>query len=63
MHPIELASPSDLSARARAAEICAILAAAIVRSSVASAPQRSDIELGFVPDQRVHTTPYQPEKW
>ena len=63
MHPIELASPSDLSARSRAAEICAILAAAIVRSSVASAPQQGDIELGFMPEQRVHTTPYQPEKW
>jgi len=63
MHPIEFASPSDLSARARAAEICAILAAAIVRSSVAYAPQQSDTGLGFVPEQRVHTSPYQPEKW
>jgi len=63
MPPFELAPPSQMSARERAAEICAILAAAIVRSSVASAPQQSDIELGFMPEQRVHTTPYQPEKW
>jgi len=63
MPPLELVPPSQMSARARAAEICAILAAAIVRSSVASAPQQSDTGLGFMLDQRVHTSPYQPEKW
>ena len=43
----------------RAAEITAILASAIVRTLAAPASTESPVGLGFVPDQRVHTTPYQ----
>jgi hypothetical protein len=51
-----------MSASARAGEITAILAAAIVRTVVAEAPKQREVDLGFLPDQRVHTTPYQQEK-
>ena len=62
MKNLELASPSEMSASARAGEITAILAAAIVRTTVAEAPKQREVGLGFLPDQRVHTTPYQEEK-
>ena len=62
MKNIELASPSEMSSSARAGEIIAILAAAIVRTVVAGAPKQRAVGLGFLPDQRVHTTPYQQEK-
>jgi hypothetical protein len=62
MKNLELASPSKMSASARAGEITAILAAAIVRTVVAEAPKQREVGLGFLPDQRVHTTPYQQEK-
>ena len=66
MKNLELASPSEISASARAGEIAAILAAAIVRTLVADEPkQRANSTkegLGFLSDQRVHTTPYQEEK-
>lgn len=62
MKNLELASPSEMSASARASEITAILAAAIVRTAVAEAPEQRAVSLGFLPDQRVHTTPYQEEK-
>ena len=63
MKNLELASPAEMSASARAGEITAILAAAIVRTLVADEPnQRANNSLGFLPDQRVHATPYQQEK-
>jgi hypothetical protein len=62
MNNIALASPSEMSARARAGEIASILAAAIVRSVVANQPKLREVGLGFAPDQSVHTTPYQQEK-
>lgn len=62
MKNIELASPLEMSPGARAGEITAILAAAIVRSLSASGPEQSAVRLGFLPDQRVHTTPYQQER-
>jgi len=62
MKNLELASPSEMSASTRAGEITAILAAAIVRTAVAEAPKQREVGLGFLPDQRVHTTPYQQEK-
>lgn len=62
MKNLELASPSEMSASTRAGEITAILAAAIVRTVVAEAPKQREVGLGFLPDQRVHTTPYQQEK-
>ena len=62
MNNIKLASPSEMSASTRAGEITAILAAAIVRTVVAEAPKQREVGLGFLPDQRVHTTPYQQEK-
>ena len=62
MKNIELASPSEMSARARACDITTILAAAIVRTLVAAEPKQRAVGLGFLPDQRVHTTPYQQEK-
>lgn len=62
MKNLKLASPSEMSARARAGEITAILAAAIVRTQLAQGWERREVGLGFLPDQRVHATPYQPEK-
>jgi hypothetical protein len=61
MKPIELVSPSDMSASVRAGEITAILASAIVRIYVADNPKQREVGLGFLPDQRVHTTPFQQE--
>ncbi len=57
MKPIVLVSPSDMSASVRAGEITAILASAIVRIYVADKPKQREVGLGFLPDQRVHTTP------
>lgn len=62
MKNLELASPSEMSASARAGEITTILVAAIVRTLVADEPNQRAVSLGFLPDQRVHTTPYQQEK-
>ena len=62
MKNLELASPSEMSASARAGEITTILAAAIVRTLVGNEPKQRALGLGFLPDQRVHTTPYQVEK-
>ena len=62
MKNLELASPSEMSASARAGEITAILAAAIVRTVLANEPKAREVGLGLLLDQRVHTTPYQQEK-
>ena len=62
MNNIELSPPSEMSARARAAEIRTILAAAIVRTQLAQAAKQREVDLGFLDDQRVHTTPYQDER-
>ena len=62
MKNLELASPSEMSASARAGEITTILAAAIVRTLGSSGLEQSAVRLGFLPDQRVHTTPYPQEK-
>ncbi|HCF1979036.1 hypothetical protein [Pseudomonas aeruginosa] len=62
MKNLELASPPEMSASTRAGEIAAILAAAIVRTLAADEPKQREVGLGFLPDQRVHTTPYQEEK-
>ena len=62
MKNLELASPSEMSSSARAGEITSILAAVIVRTLVADEPKQREVGLGFLPDQRVHTTPYQQEK-
>jgi hypothetical protein len=51
-----------MSARARAGEITAILAASIVRTLVGDELKQREVGLGFLPNQRVHTTPYQQEK-
>lgn len=62
MNNIKLASPLEMSASARAGEITAILAAVIVRSCVDEAKKQRAVGVGFVPDQRVHATPYQQER-
>ena len=62
MEPIALTPPAELSASARAAEIAAILATAIVRTWIGEAQPESEVGLGFLPDQRVHTTPHQQER-
>jgi len=62
MKNLELTSPAEMSARARAGEIAAIVAGAIVRSQPAAGRERREVDLGFSPDQRVHTTPYHQEK-
>ena len=61
MKNLELASPSEMSAGARAGEITTILAAAIVRTLAGDDQKQREVGLGFLPDQRVHTTPYQKE--
>ena len=62
MQTIALPPPETLSPAARAAEITAILATAIVRNVLAAGAAESEVGLGFLPDQRVHTTPYQEER-
>lgn len=62
MKNLELASPSEMNASARAGEIAAILTAAIVRTFVADEPKQRAVGLGFLPEQRVHATPYQQEQ-
>ncbi|WP_426146248.1 hypothetical protein [Ralstonia pseudosolanacearum] len=61
MKSIELPCPSQLSAGERATEITTILASAIVRTLATPRTAESAVGLGFVPDQRVHATPYQRE--
>lgn len=61
MNNIEISPPSEMSASARAAEITTILAAAIVRTQLAQVAKQREVDLGFLPEQRVHTTPYQQE--
>lgn len=62
MNNIEINPPSEMSASARAAEITTILAAAIVRTQLAQAVKQRYVGLGLLPDQRVHTTPYQEKR-
>ena len=62
MKNLERASPPEMSASARAGEITTILATAIIRTQLARTQRQREIALGFMPDQRVHTTPYQEEK-
>lgn len=61
MKNIALTSPDQIAARDRAAEIAAILAAAIVRSQCPTDVADTDVGLGFLPGQSVHTTPSQQE--
>ncbi len=61
MKNLELPSPSEMSAGARAGEIAAILANAIVRTFAGDDQKQRAVGLGFPPDQRVHTTPYPQE--
>ena len=58
----KLTLPESMSPRERAAEITAILAAAIVRSQLVQAAKPRESGLGFLDDQRVHTTPYREER-
>lgn len=62
MKNLKLASPSEMTASARAGEITAILAAAIVRTVVAEASIQREVGIAFLPGKSVHTTPYQQEK-
>jgi len=62
MKNLELPSPAEMQPAARAAEITCILATAIVRGTTAEPPTESPVDLGFLPDQRVHATPYPTEK-
>ena len=59
-----LPPPATMSAIARAAEITNILATAIHRTQLSQNLNHKErqVGLGFPPSQRVHTTPYQPEK-
>jgi hypothetical protein len=62
MKTLELPSPSEMPAVERAGEIATILATAIVRTLAPAPSGQSAVGLGFLPDQRVHTTPYQQER-
>ena len=59
MTTLLLESPDHLSPEQRAAEIATILARCLLRQH---ADREPPVRLGFLPDQRVHTTPYPPEK-
>ncbi len=61
MTTLELPSPSEMTPAARAAELTAILAAAIVRTLAVPEAAEGAVRLGFLPDQRVHANPSQPE--
>jgi hypothetical protein len=63
MKNIELAHPCAMSPAARATELTFILVAAITRCYLANKEKESQIGLGFVPGQSVHTNPYQQEKF
>lgn len=63
MKNVELAPPSEMTASARAGEITAILAAAIVRTLIPDEPKQREVGLGFLPGQSVHTPPFQQEKF
>ena len=58
MNDILFAPPAEMSTNARVAEITAILAAAVIRNTVAKRPRQSEVGLGFLPGQSVHTTPF-----
>lgn len=62
MKNLELMPTAEMSAAARAAEITTILAAAIIRTHATGKPKQSANELVFLPDQSVHTTPYQKKR-
>ena len=62
MTTFELPSPSEMTPAARAAEVTSILAAALVRTLAPPEVTESAVRLGFLPNQRVHATPSQPEK-
>ena len=62
MKNLELTRPAEMSGAARAAEIITILTAAIIRTHDADKPKQSANELAFLPDQSVHTTPYQKKR-
>ena len=62
MNNIEINPPSEMSASARAAEVTTILAAAIVRTQLAQTVKQREVDLGLLPGQRVHTTPYQKKR-
>ncbi len=56
MKDFELPAPATMSAAARANEITAILAGAIIRTP-ATTSAGSVVGPGFLPEQSVHTTP------
>ena len=58
MKSVALPLPAALTPAARAAEIAAILAAAIIRSQSPSLAEETKVDLGFLPNQRVYATPY-----
>lgn len=58
MTSVALPLPAALTPAARAAEIAAILAVAIIRSQSLSPAEETRVDLGFLPDQRVYATPY-----
>ena len=64
MKTLKLTTPVSMSALQRAAEITAILAAAIIRSHAsaldATDPNQIHSRLGFSGQQSVHTNPYLP---
>jgi hypothetical protein len=62
MTSVALPPPGTLSPAERAAEITTILATAIVRSVLAVGATETEVRLGFLPEQRVHTTPYREER-
>ena len=61
MKTLALTPPDQLSPAERAAEITAILARCILRQHAEVLDRERQVDLGFFPDQRVHTTPSQPE--
>ncbi|RYU61323.1 hypothetical protein EWI61_04830 [Methylolobus aquaticus] len=61
MTPKFLTPPDQLTPAARAAEVTAILARCILRQHAEAPNRERQVDLGFCPGRRVHTTPSQPE--
>jgi hypothetical protein len=57
MNNITYLPPEELSPRQRAAEIAAIVAAAIARTQSPTVLADNETGLGFLPGQSVHATP------
>jgi len=62
MKNLELASPPEMSASARAGAACLLRISTAHQEKPEQKTRDTEARLGFLPDQRVHTTPSQHEE-